>query len=422
MRRWRDEHDLPLDSRSARAHFETAYDLSGGLPAPFARAADYAAQLGTLPDDLRTYRDGLLEQLPDAFSRLLGYDEEDLRPRLLEALSNMHLGIATASDTQVVVGHRWHALLATLEASGLRLRSQVIGRKALQMLRATRAQMGPSPEVLYEQGDYKACAALCEMTGRGATLLGYTALMLAEVFGDAPRHLYFGPTVRWRRVITLAEQGASMCSTEPSRAEFERWKRIAQVFLDSPDKVPAQAKGNATVVVIENHAIRLGIRILAVAGDRNPVTAAYSAIPLIEDVLRHYVCLVLALSSNGSGFSALDRSHIDAWWTEPKQFQVPGVDDQLTATSLALLSAAQSSRLGHALFDNPKQLSQLLTLLDQGRNLLGHHVTTPDEKLSKDLVSQASRLLDRLCSHADSELRISELEGWVKAPRRFLIE
>src|SRR5207244_7133486 len=95
---------------------------------------------------------------------------------------------------------------------------------------------------------------------------------------------------------------------------------------------------------IEDAAIYLGIRRLAVDRDQNTLTAAYTAIPLLEDILRQYVVLVLNLPLNGSAFVNVDEALIEQWWGSRTPFKRPDPSARLGGTELALLAAAVSAQ------------------------------------------------------------------------------
>jgi hypothetical protein len=111
-----------------------------------------------------------------------------------------------------------------------------------------RTQGRPShvePETLYEQGHYLACRQVVKQPNiQFNPVLAKAAEMLAEIFKDSPRNLYFGPNVRWRRVKSLAEEAAKMCSDQASRGEFEAWCRIAEVYSTLPKPDRAQIEGH----------------------------------------------------------------------------------------------------------------------------------------------------------------------------------
>jgi hypothetical protein len=248
--------------------------------------------------------------------------------------------------------------------------------------------------------------------------------MLAEVFGDSPRDLYFRPDIRWKQVKALAERAASMCSDGASRREFEAWCRIAEVHsaLPKPDRAQIEdyleKQRDAGPRAIEEEAIHLGVRILAVTRDRNPLTAAYMSVPLLEEVLRHYIVLLLNLPTKGSAFSGIDEAAIKQWWGKP--FKYPDPSARLGGTELAVLAAVASAQRGTPLFSDQPELTGVLSALDATRNLLGHYVTTPKEDASKRLISSAKLLLERMCKHGGSSITLDEIERQVQPPRRFL--
>jgi len=419
---WEEKYELPIDDRISRAYFEIAYELSGGLPIAFSIAAEYARNMEKFDPDLRFYRAELVERLPDAFDRVLQYDEREVNDKLNEAIMKMHLGTASSFDKQLVCSHPWNYLLLDGDSEKIMLKSEVIGRKALKIIQANRQRKKIDPIFLYEQGEYAACCAILnEMGPAFDKILFNAAQMLVEIFGDSPGNLYFRPTIKWGRVKQLANEAAIRCRDLHSREEFDHWRRIAEIHEAASDRGKDLCKiDKDNIHFFEDAAIRLGIRIIAVRGDRNPVTAAYSAIPLIEEVLRHYVGLVLRVSLSGSAFEFVDRDVFDQWWRRPTPFKYPEKNEILLGTNLTMLAAVVSVQRSKPLFDDPIEVARLLTLLEEGRNLLGHYVTTPNERMSKTLVEHAGKLLDRMCCHRGSELTIKEIEAWVKFPRRFL--
>jgi hypothetical protein len=422
---WKEHFRLPLETRLNRAYFETAYTISGGLPTAFGMAAGYTTNLQIFAEDVRPYGLALMDQLPSAFTRLLGYDEEDEKDRLVQAVARLHIGAATNSDRQIIRGHRWNFLLLADNSTDLQLRTEALGRKALEILRLHRSNSELQPDILYDQGQYLACCDVLQgLHFANSNVFFLAATIMAEVFGDSPKSLYFGPKVKWHIVKKLAQQACDLCQDRIGQLEFKHWIRIAEVHEGYPSKVnlksemPKDEKG--TLCRTEDTIIRLAIRVLAVANDRNAVTAAYTGIPLIEDVLRHYVSLVLDLPLTATAFSDIDTESIAAWWKEAKVFKTPEENASLNVTHLALLAAVISAKKEKPLFTHPTEMSRLLRLQDRGRNMLGHNVLTPPAQLSQQLVEQTTILLDRMCLHLDSGLSVKEIESWVKPPKHFL--
>jgi hypothetical protein len=295
------------------------------------------------------------------------------------------------------------------------------------MIRSQNTTLRVEPEILYEQGQYRACCQALKQSGvHSSRVLEKAAEMLAEVFEDSPHNLYFGPNVRWKRVKALAEEASKMCADEASRREFDAWYTIAEVHsaLPKPDRAQIedhlkkqQIKG---VRGIEEAAIHLGIRMLAVARDRNIVTAAYMAVPLIEEILRHYVVLVLNLSLNGSAFANIDETSVEQWWGNKTPFKRPDPAARLGCVELNVLVAASSTQRNLPFFDSQSDLKLVLSDLDTIRNLLGHYATTPREDMSKRLIQNAKALLERMCKHGGCSITLSETEQQVRPPRRFL--
>lgn len=166
--------------------------------------------------------------LPATLDRLLNYDEADTNTKLIEAVTKIHLGTASALDIQFVCAHRWQELLLVKTAGGsVELRSEIIGRRALQILR----ERSPSPHAdaaaLYSANNFQASLRALGESGRlHHKLLYLAANMMHEAFGDAPQSLYFGPTVKWREIGGKAVAAAKECTDPSVRQEFEAWMRI----------------------------------------------------------------------------------------------------------------------------------------------------------------------------------------------------
>jgi hypothetical protein len=421
---WTEQYGLPLETRFHRAHFETAYSLSGGLPAAFAKAAAYTLNFGFLDKDLRLYRLALMEQLPSVFERLLRYDDDERASKLINSIAKIYIGAATPLDDQIATEHRWKSLLVKTETYPLQVICEALGRKALEMLRSSKTTVTIQPEILYQEGQYLACVSVL----KGAKLPYSEAFlcaanMMAEVFGDAPGDLYFSPKINWQHVEQYARRGAKECVDKIAQSEFERWIRISEIHKVDWDNIKrndSSGKGNISAKVAEDTAIRLAIRVLAIQRDTSPVTAAYAAIPLVEDVLRNYIVFVAELPLDSKAFSGIDETMIKEWWKEKKTFKLPEGNAPLNVTHLAVLAAVISARRKAPLFDNPEGMSRLFRVLDEGRNRLGHYVIIPSEQLSRSLVEHAASLLDRIYIQIGSDLSIEEVSNWVRPPKYFL--
>jgi hypothetical protein len=323
--------------------------------------------------------------------------------------------------------YRWGSLLLCEGKGETRLSSDALGRAALAIMRSQNTTSRVEPETLYDQGQYLACCQVLQQSGVVFnSVLVKAAEMLAEVFKDSPHNFYFGSNVRWKRAKTLAEEAAEICADEASRREFEAWARIADVHstLPKPDRTlienylkKQQAAGSRG---IEEAVIHLGVRMLAVEHDRNTLTAAHTALPLLEDVLRHYVVLVLNLSPNGSAFTNVDEASIEQWWGNKTSFSRPDPSERLSGTALAVLAAAISAQRNTPLFDSQREFQHVLSDLETIRNLLGHYATTPREDISKRLIQSAKAILGRMCKHGDCSITLSEIEQQVQPPRRLL--
>jgi hypothetical protein len=392
----------------------------------FKKAAGYVRDSRELNPDITLYRAELAELLPEAFERLLSYDDAEMNLKLVGALARIQLGIASVLDRQLVCSHRWHFLLIDQSQGELHLRSEALGRKAIEMVRKSGQDKTLNPHILYQHGQYLACCGAIEEMGlSGHETLCLAAKMMAEAFGDGPICLYFGPSIRWRNLRRLAKEAASKCQEGMGREEFDHWEKIAGAHDTASRSKGAKAsmesgnQGENHLGDLENIGIRLAARLIAVARDRNAVTAVYTAIPLAEDILRNYVCLVLNLPPQGSSFEGVDGQTISEWWQEPKVFMLPDKTERLSGTHLAVLAGVLSSQRGKPLFSDPADLSRFLRLLDE-RNIPAHHVITPNEQANKILIERTTMLLDRMFESGDSRLTVKEIESWFRAPIRFL--
>jgi hypothetical protein len=159
---------------------------------------------------------------------------------------------------------------------------------------------------------------------------------------------------------------------------------------------------------------------LAVDRDQNTLTAAYTALPLLEDILRQYVVFVLNLPPRGSAFTNVDDVVIEQWWVNRTPFKRPDPSARLSGVQLAVLAAAISAQRGIPFFDSQSDLQLVLSELETIRNLLGHYATTPQEDVSKHLIQRAKTLLERMCKHGGCSITLNEIERQVQPPRRFL--
>ncbi len=421
------EREYKLSSAGVmRAFFETAYDLSGGLPSAFAVAAGQARAQEAVNGSVSSYRSALVDQLPAQFERLLRYDDEDAGRRLIEAVAKLHLGTATKGDRQLIAGHRWRHLLAKEEKGELQLLSEALGRKALEMLRSSTAHEVAEPETLYREKEYIACVTAIHQTDLwSGQILYHAANMMAEVFGDAPRNLYFEARVKWRRVWDSALEAQRLCRTDEDRIEFRRWETIALAHdstlgpRESARVNSDPGSGDSSLQSLNDACIRLSVRMLAVLHDRNSVTAAYAAIPLIETVLREYVRLVLLMPLDGTAFQGIPADRIGIWWKEKSEFRTPPGNAPLSGASLGLLAAIASDDRKKPLFRDSAEVSRMLRLLD-ARNTFGHDVKTPKDDMGKIIVERATTLLDRLWADGGSKFTIRDIEAWVRPPLHFL--
>ncbi len=255
---WQDDFNLPLESRLARAYFETAFRVSGGLPVAFARAAGYARnRSGDFSPDLPLYKAELVRALPELFERILRYDVSDTGEAVARAVAGLYLRRATTAEKQTILSHRWSMLMVENDGMSINLKSEALGKKALEMIRRT---AGPSenPVVVYREGDYDACLSWLEQAGRPVEdLLRLACELMSEATEGGTNNCYFGPRVNWRRVEELAGRGARQLDNPESRAEFLRWGEIAKASYHDDQNA-------------HNVGLRIGLRLIAVTRDSNP--------------------------------------------------------------------------------------------------------------------------------------------------------
>lgn len=423
---WREETTLTLDDRLERQYFEIAYEESGGFPNAFLIAAG-ELHPESLNSDVRDFRSVLKKALPGCFDRILRHLDESGETRIIDAIARVSLGAQTRSDLDALHEHRWSRLFVDQEARPLALSCDALGRKAVEMTNNLPANQRLSPRELYCQGRFGACLNLLKSRKSQADeILPLAAEMMYEVYGGSPNDLYFGPDINWRKVARLGAIAANNCPNQEVRIDFENWIRVAEVHIEWPSENRGTLEKhldslrNAGKLAVEKAIIRLGIRLLAIQRDRNAVTAAYTAVPLVEELLRHYVVLVLNLPQLGSVFNGIDDESIMVWWPRIESFIRPGPDVRLNATSLAVAAALVSALRNQALFETPQDLHRMLTDLENARNPLGHHVLTPTDRLVGTLVSHAKFILNKMRSHADSPISLDVVSEMVSPPRRFL--
>lgn len=420
---WVGDKRLGLDDRLAQAYFSTAFGISGGLPTLYGTACDLALRTWEhKDDDIREYRNLLLLELvlSPTLDRLLAYDEPDASTKLLQAVANIHLGAATPIDEDLVASHYWRKFLLADHKAGddvPKLRTEVIGRRALLMLRDRLPLPPTEAKSLYKVGNYQGCLkALGENAPAQRKLLLLAATMMNLVFGDSSRSLYLAPGIKWAEVRRLAATAIAECSEARSNEEFEVWAQIATAYQSNEKGLSDNEAANRMTRAL----ILLGTRVLAVEQDRNAVTAAHTAIPVIEDVLRHYALLVLQVPDTGQAFANLSRNEIVLWWTPGGDFLVPAPTERLSGTEIAVLVAAMSKKKGARVFADRSQLNRLLSLLEGGRNRIGHRVIIPAAELGKELVAAARHILDLLLAHGGSPFCVKDLEKWLRPPSNFL--
>jgi hypothetical protein len=85
-----------------------------------------------------------------------------------------------------------------------------------------------------------------------------------------------------------------------------------------------------------------------------------------------------------------------------------------------VLAAALSDEASRPLFASPVEVKQILALLDEARNPLGHYVLNPAEQIVRRLIGGAAAILG---SMVRAEPRIRSLDvvrGMVRQPSEFL--
>ena len=401
--RWQSDYGLPSDGIH-KAYFEIAYRFSGGLPAAFDVAINCVRNLSDTSSSVRDLKIELIDQSPVTFERLLRY----LGPTLCEAVARMHLGVEDSKDRNLVCSSRWSFLLVDEASPDATLRSDAIGVKAVEMLKESRNDESISPEFLYEMGEYAACREALERSGQNSRSLLWNACnMMKEIFRHSPQNLYFPPNTNWNKVQQLAKEAIDLSSDSSMASEFSGWLTIATALRPPPSDE------------LFDSAVRLALRVIAVQRDPISITAAYSAVPLIEEALRLYLRGIFKVSDIGSAFQDIGDREISDWWREDN-FVKPDLNKKLTGTNLALLAAILSARKQQPLFSAVNTLHSILSALSGRRNRLGHYVDSPDETIGKDLATRARDLIQRILKDGNLDISLDEIERWVRPPKSFL--
>jgi hypothetical protein len=422
---WQRETGLSLDQRLAAQYFGIAYAESGGFPDAFLRATKEILQPNELDKDIRNYKSILQKCLPACFERLLRHLEDNGEGRITTALMRLFLGCPNDADLITLKEHRWTRLFLDPVSPQPLLSCDALGRKALEMSQGLRAKQ-LSPEELYNQGQFASCLALLRTRKSPHKILPLAAEMMDEVYKNSPQDLYFQQDINWKKVRRLAHSAADGCPNQISRNEFENWARVATIYLEWPSETRHDIEKhleklrNSGRPAVEEACIRLGIRLLAIQRDRNLITAAYASIPLVEDLLRHYLVLVLGLPQSGAAYDGIEEENITTWWPRRDTFIRPASSDRLNATAIGVLAALESAQRNQRLFDQPEDLHKTLTDLENARNPLGHHVLTPSQKVVTALLTHATNIFHNMCIHANSTLSLDAISEMVCLPRRFL--
>ena len=407
---WAEHVDESIDTRLSRAYCTVALEVSGGVPSLFSKAAAYV-EVVRERRDLREYSRLLRSEFAQEFRRLIRYDEHDDSgvPSLAESIARMQWGMGTDADVEVISGHRWGELFLRSGGERRELCSRALGACGVDMLGRLPRRL--STEALYERGEYLACKEqLGNARVEGRIPLAIAAEMLSLAFGETDESLYFSAEVDWKRVEMLAREGMVACDEGLAVEEFEGWVRVAEAMGGS---------GQEWASVTRRDCVRIGLRLLAVRGDRNPITAAYSAIPLVEDAIRTYVVRIRRVEARGAAFAGLEDGEIEKWWNRGK-FARPREDERLSGAALVVLAAVLSARAGSSVFEDAADVMQVVDRLGEFRNRMGHTVDTPGRKVSAALADCAERILDAVREQGSLALSVRDLEKWVRPPRAFL--
>ena len=426
MKIWLRETGMESTNRLQQLYFETAFRESGGFSEALIKASGTIINPDNLEMDIRKYKAHLNEILPLAFERLIRQLEECDETAVIKALAHLHLGSHESTDLRILQSHRWRNLFLETGSNPPILSCDALGRKAVDRCSSLKFTKLLLPKELYTQGHYAACRKILSSKQDSNKTLHLAANMMEEIYGDSPRNLYFRPGIQWRRVHELATTASNECIDNLSRSEFKAWKKIAEVRISWPsenrndiekhlDKLRGMGKQAA-----EQAAIHLGIRLLAVQQDKNTITAAYTAIPLIEEILRCYLVIVLDIPNRGSAFDEIQDESIATWWFPNRTWVKPLRERPLNAADIATAVAIVSERRKRSVFNDASDLHRLLTTLDTARNALGHHVITPNHKILNHLTSYAKSLLENMLRHVGSSLSLRAISDMVRPPTIFL--
>jgi hypothetical protein len=412
------------DEKSLQRAFAMAWEESGGLREFFEHLTRQFIDLGT-PRDPRVYRRSFHEIMCGQAKKLLecdpGYDSS-----YRKKLAGIHLGRPGGHGRGPGVRPNAWEKVAVLddEEEGPRLRVPALGVLAAdgELDAAGDGETLERAAHLYREGRYGAADRLLRGVHAASPDLVEAVRLAMAVYGPRRTKSYHDGETDWANVIETANAAAA--AVRPSdRQSYEGWSRIGRAMRRWPSDRAGHQKLVRTLAD-ENDMERkeaplltLGVRLATVRRDPSPTSRLYAAIPVLEELVRFYVPLVLGMSP-ARLFEDLPRESVDAVWTLPQPFDSPAPGSRLTGLALAVGVCARAHHEGgdrQALFVD-KGLARFGSLLDLSRNRPGHTIVLARLKDSEPLVKEGERLFDRLCSDGGFSLTLREVEGMMALP------
>ncbi len=234
--RWVDIYKFSGTCREELAFFHIAYEVSGGLPLAFEKAAHEARLWRNRSKEITAFRVRLEEYLPNFFNSLFDSKFKFGGKRLISAVARFHCGSAKDEDVVFIDSHPWREIFIHSASGNNRLACGPMGMAAVGRYRHEVPHKGGILSTrrfcvdLYRRRLYETCFLILERENRDLDrteqILLQSAKMMHYVFRHSPQNLYFDAEVNWKMVRRIGSQLAQDEGLdEESREEFRSLRR-----------------------------------------------------------------------------------------------------------------------------------------------------------------------------------------------------
>ncbi|MCP4523803.1 MAG: hypothetical protein GY828_06330 [Candidatus Gracilibacteria bacterium] len=405
-------------------HFQICYLLTGGYPIALESAISIFVSNKKFTDPL-LYEKELLQKLPGLYKRLFTLDDKSkLDLKLAKSLSKCFLGNDTAEDLKVIIRHPFVSVLNVLNEENKIKICRCLGICATNIIMNEKEGFNDPLELYHNKYYY----GVIEASSIYVDVVEEKLLLLSEImysiFGKSPTTYSFSEA-NWGQVENKIKLALSKFNNDKTNQELNTWLKIVNAYNDWKNVELKQ--DNIELHIhdltkkydgVDLAILYLGTRILLIKNSPT-LFSVHLAIPVIEDLLRYYVNIILNKPANGSAFIGVNNESFQKWWHRKTKFEIPAPEQKrLSSIELIILTAALSEIHGSNVFSSSNEIAKIVSIIDSIRNTHGHYVCAGTKGTYKkfDFLEPIISLFNLLVKNSNCQYDLDFIEKLISRP------